>query len=115
MIKIKKLMITTFIMIIILTIFYLFIIKNKTLSSCQINNIEIPKGFIGTTAVEVISILGKPSAQDMGIKFFQEYTYSFENKLFYAVIRYNEEHKVVDAKCKIGKARLIIGEYVIIH
>ena len=51
----------------------------------------------------------------MGIKFFQEYTYSFENKLFYAVIRYNEEHKVVDAKCKIGKARLIIGEYVIIH
>lgn len=94
----------------------LFITKNKSLSSCSINNVDILNNLKGKTELEVMSILGKPSAQDMGVKFFQEYTYSFDNKLFYVVIRYDEQSKkVVHTVCKRGNETFAIGQYVIVH
>ena len=52
----------------------------------------------------------------MGVKFFQEYTYSFDNKLFYVVIRYDEQSKkVVHTVCKRGNETFAIGQYVIVH
>ena len=61
--------------------------------TCETNDIDLNSRLIGLDRNEVIKILGEPSHSDLGIKLFDEYSYSFAHKHYSVIVKYDSKNR----------------------
>lgn len=85
---------------------------------CNINGLVINKEIVGTPREVILDKLGAPRNSDLGIKSFDDYSYSLDGKNFAVLIRYKEsagKYQVSSSQCLKSQPKLILFNRVIWH
>lgn len=85
---------------------------------CSMNGLAIDEEIVGTPREVILDKLGTPRHSDLGIKYFDDYSYSLDGKNFAVLIKYKEsagKYQVSSSQCLKSQPKLILFNRVIWH
>lgn len=85
---------------------------------CNINGLVINKEIVGTPREVILDKLGTPRHSDLGIKYFDDYSYNLDGKNFAVLIKYEEsagKYQISSSRCLKSQPKIILFNHVIWH